>query len=69
LLRFENEIPWWPLATYRTVRAVIRDGIAAMWAEGPGGAHYQSMTSTSVSLFGCGAYVGDGEVTVVQAFR
>jgi hypothetical protein len=69
LLRFENEIPWWPVARSGSVRAIIREGIAAMWAEGPSGAHYQAMTNATVTQMGCGAYVGNSEVTVVQAFR
>ena len=30
----ENELLWWP---NRSVRAVIQQGLATMWAEGPGG--------------------------------
>ncbi len=69
LLRFENEIPWWPTARSGSVRAVIREGIAAMWAEGPNGSHYQAMTNATVTQIGCGAYVANSEATVVQAFR
>ena len=68
-VRFENEIPWWSLRLYGTVRAVIRQGIATMWAQGPSGEHYQSMMHPAVTQFGCGVYLGNGEVTVVQAFR
>jgi uncharacterized protein YkwD len=67
--RLENEILWWPLVNYGNVRAVIRQGIAAMWAEGPAGGHYKVLVDPSTTLMGCGVYVGDGEVTVVQAFR
>jgi hypothetical protein len=67
--RLENEILWWPLANYGSVRAVIRLGIAAMWAEGPNGGHYKILTDANTTLMGCGVFVGNGEVTVVQAFQ
>ena len=67
--RLENEILWWPLVNYGSVRAVMRQGIAGMWAEGPAGAHYQVLTDRNATLMGCGVYVANGEVTVVQAFQ
>jgi hypothetical protein len=67
--RLENEILWWPLVTYGSVRKVIRQGIAAMWAEGPTGSHYKALTDANTRLMGCGVFVGNGEVTVVQAFQ
>ena len=67
--RLENEILWWPLANYGSVRAVIRQGIAAMWAEGPNGVHYTVLTDANTTQMGCGIYVSHGEVTVVQAFQ
>jgi hypothetical protein len=67
--RLENEILWWPLVNYGSVRAVIRQGIAAMWAEGPNGGHYNVLTDANTTQMGCGVYVGNGEVTVVQAFQ
>jgi hypothetical protein len=40
-----------------------------MWAEGPGGGHYDTMRG-SFSEIGCGVYVSpNGEVTVSQDFR
>lgn len=69
LLRFENEIPWWPIAHSGSVRAVIREGLATMWAQGPSGVHYQAMTNATLTQAGCGAYVANSEATVVQAFR
>ncbi len=68
-VRFENEIPWWSLRIYGSVRAVIRQGLATMWAQGPTGEHYQTMTHPATREFGCGVYLGNGEVTVVQAYR
>jgi hypothetical protein len=67
--RLENEILWWPLVNYGNVRAVIRQGIAMMWAEGATGTHYKVLIDPNTTLMGCGVYVGDGEVTVVQAFQ
>ena len=67
--RLENEILWWPLVNYGSVRAVIRQGIAAMWAEGPTGAHYKVLADVDARLMGCGVYLGNGEVTMVQAFQ
>jgi len=67
--RLENEILWWPLVNYGNVRAVIREGIASMWAQGPTGSHYNALTDPNTTLLGCGVYVADGEVTVVQAFQ
>jgi hypothetical protein len=57
-VRVENEIPWWPVATYGTVRTVLRQGIAAMWAQGPSGGHYQNLTHASVTQLGCGSMLG-----------
>jgi uncharacterized protein YkwD len=64
----ENEIPWWPLATYLTVQAVIERGLVQLWAEGPTGGHYRNLTGPYTQL-GCGAFISHGEITVVQDFR
>jgi uncharacterized protein YkwD len=64
----ENEIPWWPLVQFGTVQAVIRQGIAQMWAEGPGGGHYENIKGPYTTL-GCGVFIQNGEITVVQDFR
>lgn len=65
----ENEIPWWKLKSGPTVRDIIRKGLALMWAEGPGGGHYENIIGPYLEL-GCGVFVsGAGEVTVVQDFR
>ncbi len=67
IARAENEIPWWPL-TSGDPRDVIRDGTAAMWAEGPGGGHYENLIGAHTEV-GCGVFVNGDRVTVVQAFR
>jgi hypothetical protein len=41
-----------------------------MWAEGPGGGHYDNMASSRYTRLGCGIYVSPGEaVWVVQDFN
>lgn len=64
----ENEVPWWLLSTRRTVRVVVQQGIARMWAEGPEGSHYRHMNGPYTEI-GCGLFVNGNEVTLVQAFR
>ena len=64
----ENELPWWHLEAAGSVRTVIRDGIASMWAEGPGGGHYENLTGKYTEM-GCGIYIDGEEITVVQDFR
>lgn len=61
----ETEILWWRSAT---VRSVIRDGLAQMWQVGPQGEHYRILAGLYTEV-GCGVFVNDGEVTVVQDFR
>jgi hypothetical protein len=64
----ENELPWWPLGRFRTVQDVMRQGIAEMWAEGPGGGHYENLKGPYTEM-GCGVFIQNGEITVVQDFR
>ena len=65
----ENMIPWWKASQYGSVRTIIRQGLATMWQEGPGGSHYENMKG-GYSEMGCGVYVSPaGEVTVSQDFR
>ena len=64
----ENQIPWWSLPQYGSVREVIRRGLEMMWAEGRGGGHYENIVG-SYREVGCGVFVDGPRVTVVQAFR
>ena len=64
----ENQLPWWPLAQYGSVREVIRHGMAMMWAEGRGGGHYDNIVGRYTEV-GCGVFIDGPRVTVVQAFR
>ena len=44
--------------------------LKAMWAEGPGGGHYDNMSNPSSTVVACGYFVlGDGSVWAVQNFR
>jgi uncharacterized protein YkwD len=61
----ENELPWWPGPS---VRSVIEKGLATMWAEGPGGGHYENIRGP-YSQLGCGVFVNGNEITVVQDFQ
>ena len=61
----ENELPWWPGSS---VRSVIQKGLAMMWAEGPGGGHYENIRGPYTQL-GCGVFVNGNEITVVQNFK
>jgi uncharacterized protein YkwD len=64
----ENELPWWPLSRYGSLREIMRQGIASMWGEGPGGGHHDNMLGDYAEM-GCGIYIRGDEVTVVQDYR
>jgi uncharacterized protein YkwD len=65
----ENEIPGWPLSNYKTVAAVVADGIRMMWDEGPGGGHYENIKGNHTAI-GCGIHVTEaGNVWIVQDFK
>jgi uncharacterized protein YkwD len=66
--RAENAILWWSLRYYGSVQDIVRLGIADMWQQGEGGAHYRNLVG-NYSELGCGVFVNGDEVTVVQAFR
>lgn len=62
----QNECPGWGGA----IEDVVTGCLAAMWAEGPGGGHYDNMTSTSRSTVVCGIHkVAGGTFWVVQDFK
>lgn len=65
----ETMIPWWPISRYGTTRRIIKDGLAMMWRQGPGGSHYDILTGDYTAV-GCAVFVAaNGEVTVSQDFR
>jgi hypothetical protein len=68
----ENEIPGfggWNLGRNGTVQNVIAQGFKMMWAEGPGGGHYENMKNATYKQVGCGIYVAPNmDVTVTVDF-
>ena len=48
----QNECPGWP----GPPATLIVDCLAQMWAEGPGGGHYENMRTTSRTKVSCGFY-------------
>jgi uncharacterized protein YkwD len=63
--RGETQILWW---SGYPVQTVIRQGLAQMWKQGPGGSHYEILTGSYAEV-GCGVFVNGPEVSVGQAFR
>ena len=55
------------LSRYGSVRAIVRDGLASQWSEGPGGVHWENITG-NYTEFACGIATKDGEVTITQDF-
>lgn len=47
---------------------VIKEGMANMWREGPGGSHYEVLTGKYTEV-GCGVYTNGNEVSISQDFR
>ena len=60
----ENE--FW--GTNLALHTLMVRGLADMWAEGPGGGHYENMRGPYTQL-GCGVFVNGVDITVVQDFR
>jgi hypothetical protein len=65
IAKAENQLLLWK---GYAVNEVIRQGLAQMWAEGPGGAHYQIMAGKYAQV-GCGIFKNGNEVNVSQDFR
>jgi hypothetical protein len=62
----QNECPGWP----GPPSSMITQCLAAMWAEGPGGGHYENMRSGMYTQVACGFYtLADGSVWAVQDFK
>jgi len=61
----QNECPGWdgPATT------MIPKCLKAMWAEGPGGGHYEAMASKKYTKVACGFATVNGEVWSVQNFK
>jgi len=63
--RAENELLAWPNFD---VHAVLEQGLASMWNEGPSGEHYQIMIGRYTEV-GCGLAVTGADITIAQDFR
>lgn len=65
----ENECPKWSLQQQGggDMKALVGACIAAFYAEGPGGGHYDNMMGNYGTL-GCGIYENGGRVTIIQDF-
>ena len=66
----ENECPsWlgWSLGPGDTIQSVVADCFALMWAEGPGGGHYENIIGNYAKL-GCGIYVSGSAITITQDY-
>ena len=63
--RAENELLAWPNFD---VHAVLEQGLASMWNEGPTGEHYQIMIGPYTEV-GCGLAVTGADITIAQDFR
>jgi hypothetical protein len=62
----QNECPGWPGPPDQMIPMCL----AAMWSEGPGGGHYDNMSSTMYTQTACGFYtLADGSVWAVQDFQ
>ena len=65
----ENAIPGWPLKSYKTVAKIVGEGAKMMWAEGPGGGHYENIKGSHTAV-GCGIYVNPaGGVWIIHDFK
>ena len=62
----QDECPGWPGPD----ATMIPQCLQMMWAEGPGGGHYENMSSTQYTQAGCGFFTtSDGNVWVTSDFK
>ncbi len=64
----ENSMVRAPLSMFNTVQAAMSYALAAFYAEGPGGSHYENLTGP-YSRVGCGVQIADATLTFVQDFH
>lgn len=63
----QDECPGWPGPADA---AMVQDCLKAMWAEGPGGGHYENMKNAQYTQVSCGFYTSPaGKVWAVQNFK
>jgi uncharacterized protein YkwD len=65
----ENEVLRLPTDSFASVHDLIGTSIASMWAEGPGGGHYDNIANARYTELGCGFYGANGTLTFVHDFR
>jgi hypothetical protein len=57
------------LSRYKNLITVIDEGLKMMWAEGPGGGHYENIKGSHTKA-GCGCFVtSSNNAWVVQDFK
>jgi hypothetical protein len=62
----QNECPGWPGPSAQMIPGCLK----AMWAEGPGGGHYENMRSSQWTQVSCGfSTLPNGDVWAVQNFK
>jgi hypothetical protein len=62
----QNECPGWPAPAATTIPKCLQ----AMWNEGPGGGHYEAMSSRLYTKVACGfGTAADGSIWAVQNFH
>ena len=62
----QNECPGWPAPATKMIPSCLK----AMWAEGPGGGHYEAMASTKYTKVACGfGTAQDSSIWSAQNFR
>lgn len=64
----ENELHRLPFNLFGSIQQAMREAMQAYYAEGPSGGHYQNLMGPFADV-GCGVYLANGEITLVQNFR
>ena len=65
----EVEALRWGRGNASSARSFATQALGQMWAEGPGGGHYEIMRSARYTSTGCGFYGDSTAATFVQQFR
>ncbi len=64
----ENEMVRAPSNLFKTVQDAMDYALAAFYAEGPGGSHYENLMGPYGHV-GCGVYIDSSTITFTQDFR
>ena len=65
----ENEVLNGTLTTGTTIQSAIQTADATFFAEGSTGGDYQHLVSPTLTQAGCGVYIANGHITIVEDFR